>query len=454
VKGPYRNIAIIGGGFSGTLMALNLLRFDGPKATLIERNSAQLGRGCAYSTADSWHLLNVRAANMSAFPDQPHHFTDWLTSTEGRVASSFIPRADYGRYLLDLLESALAKDASRLSVLEAEACDIDVAEDEVSIWLSDGQRMSFDAVILAQGNLPPHPLPVFEPLEGSKRLFWPDPWAPGLTDDLSPDATVLLMGTGLTAIDIALKFDASGFRGKIVALSRRGLRPKAHDTNQPALPPRVMPQRRQGSTLVKFVRKRSQEIGWRGAIDELRPDTQTLWQNETAEAKARFLRHLRPYWDIHRHRLAPQVAGRVDDLIDQGRLAFIAGKPQGVVTRDGRLEIVWRPRGTDELGHLPVDRIVNCSGPNGDVRRSEDPLIRNLVAKGLMRPDEARLGIDVDSQSFVLRADGRANKTLLAVGPMTRGAFWEIVAVPDIRQQTWTLARRLSHAHWVGGEGL
>ncbi|MBC7987329.1 MAG: FAD-dependent oxidoreductase, partial [Sphingomonadaceae bacterium] len=171
--------------------------------------------------------------------------------------------------------------------------------------------------------------------------------------------------------------------------------------------------------------------------------------------RTRFVRHLRPFWDVHRHRLAPDVAAAIDALRDSGRLDVIAGKileatPDG----DGHIALAWRPRGEERIARTTIRRIVNCTGPQGDVTRSREPIVAKLLARGLIRPDPMRLGIEVDARLRAVGGDGRPHPRLYAIGPMTRGAFWEIVAVPDLREQTWRLARALSNAHWVGGEGL
>jgi uncharacterized NAD(P)/FAD-binding protein YdhS len=445
-----RHVAIVGAGFSGTLQAINLLRHEGPRATLIER-AAVAGEGLAYGAAHSGHVLNVRAGNMSAYPDEPDHFIRWMEARGiGDAGARFAPRLLYGTYLRELLHAAVRGSNGRLTVVQGDVIDAEY-RDGACLTLADGRTIAADAAVLAVGNLPPHdPLPAGHL---SPDRYHGDPWAPGLTDGLGADDSVLILGTGLTMVDIALLLDAEGFAGKVVALSRRGLLPRAH---APAAPWQRIAERPTalGADLVHAVRRRGDAIGWRNAVDELRPYTQDMWANADAGERARFLRHLRPWWDVHRHRLAPQVAERLAAMIARGQLKVIAGKVADYAERGDGVDVVWRPRGADEARSLRVQRIVNCTGPQGDLARTTDPLIRTLHARGLIRPDSARLGIDVDADARTIAANGESNDWLLALGPMTRGAFWEIVAVPDIRAQTWSVARRLSNAHWVGWEGL
>lgn len=457
IAGPDDHVVIVGGGFSGTLLAINLMRHDGPRATLIERRPRQLARGVAYSAAHESHLLNVRAGNMSALPDDPDHFVRWLgrrgADEPGGDRTSFVPRTTYGRYLRDLLDETHARAGGRLALVEGAVCALD-SGDRITLTMADGSRLDADSAVLALGNLPPHTPPGLSPDALPARVYCPDPWAADLADGLGDDDTVVLVGTGLTAIDAALLLDARGFAGTMIALSRRGLVPRRHVDGGPAT--RGVSQKPQGglADLIVHVRARAAELGWRAAVDELRPVTQMMWGAASQGDRARFLRHLRPYWDVHRHRLAPHVADRVEALVASGRLRFAAGKLAGAVGQGEHADLSWRPRGCVDTVVTRAARIVNCTGPQGDLLRSDEPLVRHLLDSGAIRPDPLRLGVDVDAQSRVIRGDGGADDRLHCIGPMTRGGLWEVVAVPDIRQQSWDLARRLSNAQWVGGEGL
>lgn len=445
------HVAIVGAGFSGTLQAINLLRHDGPRATLIER-TAKAGEGLAYGSAHPSHVLNVRASNMSAFPDDPDHFVRWL---KGRGVAdpenTFVPRVTYGVYLRQLLDEALASAGGRLTPRRGEVTDIKPG-DGVRVTV-DGEILQADAAVLAVGNLPPHSPPGLDPETLSTVRYKGDPWDPSVPSGLSSEDTVLVIGTGLTMVDVALLLDAEGFKGRIVALSRRGLLPRPHAPGPMAgglaeRPTTV------ASDLLHGVRSRAGEVGWRSAVDEMRPYTQAIWGNASEAERGRFLRHLRPWWDVHRHRLAPAVWERLDAIHQRGQLDVMAGKTLHFEESADGVAVRWRPRGTERTETLFAQRIVNCTGPLGDLMQTTEPLLRRLCERRLIRPDAAHVGIEVDNQAHTINVDGGINPTLYALGPMTRGAFWEIVAVPDIRNQTWNLARRLSNAQWVGGEGL
>ena len=454
MNAPDGHVVIIGAGFSGSLLAINLLRHGGPRVTLIERRAAQIGRGVAYSAADPGHLLNVRAGNMSALPDAPGHFTDWLAAHRPDITGGFAPRTVYGAYLQHLLAEARAHSGDRLRVIAGEADALRKTGAGFVVELDEEAPLAADRVVLAIGNLPPHTPTGLDPSVLPANVYAADPWAGDIAEGLAEDDTVVLLGTGLTAIDAALLLDARGFRGRILALSRRGLVPRRHAVAGGH--PQGLSERPGGtlSGIVGSVRRRAREIGWRDAVDELRPVTQMLWSGADIAMRARFLRHLRPYWDVHRHRLAPSVAARVDALCDAGRLSFAAGKIVSARS-DGRHALLdWRPRHGNAREATRVRRIVNCTGPQGDLLRTREPLLRQLIVSGQIRPDALRLGLDVDAWSHAIDRDGMVQDALYCLGPMARSGLWEVVAVPDLRRQSWDLARLLSNAHWVGGEGL
>lgn len=447
---PTTRAVIVGGGFSGALMAINLLRHHGPGAVLIERDT-RFGKGLAYSTAHTGHLLNVRAANMSALPDEPDHFCQWLERRGHAEHSAFVPRAVYGEYLSDLLERTRRDAPGRLELVRDEAIAIEHTA-RPAVRLRSGRAIAADIAILAQGNLPPRPPEGLDPAALGDR-YVANPWCPDLAHGLSDDDEVLVIGTGLTMVDVVLLLDAQGFRGRVTALSRRGLLPRPHSEKHTRPAPLSERPRGEMTQLLRFVRARASAIGWHGAIDELRPHMQAMWLAANDAQRRRFLRHLRPWWDVHRHRIAPEVGKRLRDLMDSGRLVIACGRPTGFDHNGGSVAAEWLPRGAGQPRIGQFARVINCTGPQSNLLQTQDPLLRDLIDKGMACPDPLGLGLSVDRDGCLRDARGRRT-AICALGPMTRGMFWEITSVPDIRKQVWDIARRLSNAHWVEGEGL
>lgn len=423
-------VAVIGAGASGTLQALHAKR-AGADVILIDRGPAP-GRGVAYSTRRPEHLLNVSARRMSAFSDDPGHFERWYGALTGGGAEDFAPRMLYGDYLAQLLaEAGIVPLAGEAVALEAGG-----------VRLADGCIVAADAVVLAPGNFKPATPPGIDPAAlGS--LWVDDPWAGDLTEGLGASDVLLLIGTGLTAVDVALTLDATGYQGRILALSRRGLAPRAHGIREPTVAPSEdLPA--DCVAMLRRVRARSAEIGWLGAVHELRNVTQTLWRSAEISERGRFLRHLRAWWDVHRHKVAPAVGATIAAMQADARLAVAAGRLVSAQAEGGGAVVRFRPRGSDAVETVLAARIVNCTGPELDIVRAGEPLLDALLAAGRIRPDPLRIGVDVDIECRAIGADGKASGSLSVIGPITRGAFWESVAVPDIRVQAERVAARLA----------
>ena len=440
----FSRIAIIGGGASGALLAAHLLREPGGKVsvTLIEPRD-EIGRGLAYSTGNPRHLLNVRAENMSAFADDPDHFWRWLLAEghDGEDRFCFVPRALYGRYLGGLLEDFLgsAGDTARLSLVRDVAVGLVKKTDRLAIELASGRFVETDVAILACGH---------EDGAGRDPLNV-GPWAEPPAEGPPPNSAVLILGTGLTMVDVALSLVDGGHRGPIVALSRRGLLPQAHRRVAPTK--MDVASRPSGADLAKLSRwlrtsvRESQAQGgdWRSVIDGFRPEVQAIWQEMPIAARRRFLEHARPWWDTHRHRMAPEVEARLHAMIRDGRLEIVAGKVTATAPIDGGARISIRRRGDNQSLALTVSRIVSCRGVTNDPRKSANSLIAQLIARGHARADPLGIGLDINDDCAVINAEGRPWERLFAIGPMSQAAFWEIIAVPDIRIQVAALAARL-----------
>ena len=467
---PDPAIAIIGGGASGTLVAAQLLRHarDPVRVLLIERMS-DIGSGVAYGTGCHAHLLNVPVERMGAWPDEPGDFLAWIAARAGLpgypvhvAAGDFVPRVIYGEYLRDVLDQAVkaAAPGTRFERIKGEALDIEEEESGVRIRLGDGRSFPAGQVVLAIGNLPgEYPIRRALPVYHSQRYVHV-PWRRGAFAGLAPDSPVLIVGAGLTAIDVMIELKQSGHRGPIHAVSRRGLQPQVHRSVMPypcfldaKKPPRTIREllRR---TRLEVTRAAALGIDWRSVIDALRPVSQAIWRGLAWEERARFMRHVRPFWEVHRHRLAPPIAGTIERMRAGGQLTFYAGRLTKMKEVSEGVEVEFRVRGARRPVALTVDRVINCTGPRTDYSKYQHPLLVNLLARGLIDHDPLALGIEADADGRVRRYRAELSGWLYTIGAPLKGVLWECTAMPEIRSQAARLAERLIAGVGAASEGV
>ena len=432
------DVAIVGGGAGGTLVAVQLLRqARGPwRIALVERSGA-LARGLAYGPAEPCHLLNLPAACMSALPDDPGHFVRW----SGAAPDAFVPRALYGAYLEALLTSAHASAAPgvTLQLVCGEAVSATVDQGGVRVILREGGEIEARAAVLALGNLPGPDLQVPDGGLYSTPLYRRSPWQPGALDGIARDGSVLLLGTGLTMVDAALALQRRGHRGTIHALSRHGLLPQVHGEATGPVHPRIGASGVRG--LLRALRAASQRGGdWRAAFDALRPVTQRIWSRLSHEDRRRFLRHLRAHWEVHRHRMAPAVGAAIARLRTRERLRVHAGRVHSFGVQADAAVALYRARGERQTQKLSVARAINCTGPAAQLCDVRNPLVESLLAQGLARPDALGMGFTTDRDGALL---GAARGLLFTLGTLRRGELWETTAIPELRSQARTVAQRL-----------
>ncbi len=435
-------IAIVGAGYSGSMLAVQLLKRTAARVLLFER-TGDFGPGLAHGTPCPAHLLNVRAQRMSAFPDDPGHFVRWLQDhrPEHGDPNGFAPRRLYGEYLRWILGEAEPAAPGRLQRVNGEV--VGVGDDVSTLTLFDGRRFDADRIVLAMGNPPPDSVGSGGLKDAAPDRYFGDPWANDALAKFGPKDEVLLVGTGLTMIDVVLALDMQGWSGHALALSRRGLLPRAHDRTQAPADAWPLPDVSL-SYRVKTMRARARDVTWGRAMDEIRPFNQAQRRAADLRERSSFLRHLRPWWDVHRHRTAFEVGARIDELRAVGRLDIDAGRIVKAEPHDDGIWIEWRRRGETQSNRVRYDRVVNCTGPLSNLAQSSDSLMRDLFAKGLVRTDAVRLGLDVDADCRVIDAKGHVQQRLYAAGPITKGECWEIVAVPEIRGQVAMMAARFA----------
>ncbi len=440
------NIGIIGGGYSGVISAIHIARSHPTyQVTLINDNAA--GLGIAYSTPYDYHLLNVPAGKMSAFADKSDHFIDWLiaqqysnpSEKDEPISKHFISRKIYGEYIQNILKQSLSSQTN-LEVILDEALGLSKMKDQWQVDFNRTQPKLFNKIVLALGNSKPTGLFNFAK---SPRII-ENPWDWKKITAIPKQAHVLIVGSGLTMVDVALSLKNHQHQGPITTLSRHGYLPHAHDlTAPPPIEWEHVPKTILG--IIKAIRINTikPNTHWRSVIDGLRPHTQGLWLSLHEKERKRFLRHARASWDVHRHRIATRISEEIKELIDKKQLKVKAGRILNLNQDNDKLNLTFRQRYDAGEKSLNPDFIINCIGPNGDYSKLDIPLVKSLILLKELTPCPLKLGINTTTTGALINAQGDASKTLFSVGPPTKGIFWETIAVPDIRVQAQALANIL-----------
>jgi uncharacterized NAD(P)/FAD-binding protein YdhS len=454
-------VVVVGGGFSGSMAAAQLLRCVGQtglpvRVALVERKGA-IGEGVAYGTRESAHLLNVPAGRMSAWPDRPDDFVQWVSRRhrEGVSSQDFLPRQWYGEYVREtLLATARQFDGgAKLCVVFDEVRR--VARHPAGGWmvhLARGESLRAEAVVLALGHRPPAD-PISRQWSGPRTRLIADPWRPFAMNVVGPDEPVVILGSGLTAVDTVLSLTQQPRQTPITLVSRRGLLPQAHAAApvpladlQPLVSELIAtPGGLRARTLLGKIKRMVRQLArgggdWRGVVDGLRPHTETLWQAMPIAERQRFLYTIRPFWEVHRHRMALTIAERFRTLLDQGQVRLVGGRVESAQAEGDSVRLVLRERITDRLIETEAGWVVNCTGPMPSNSVESNPVIGSLIVYGFLQPDELALGIETTLDGNALAADGMEVADLFVVGTLRKPALWESTAVPELRNQAAAVA--------------
>ena len=435
-------VAIIGGGFSGSVALVNLVQDAQSPLTIDWFEPHEPGEGVAYSTREPRHLLNVRAERMGALSHQPLHFLNWLTSSAGLAArnrlwpgepvtaDTYVPRVVYGAYLHYLVSEALdlahRKDVT-VNLWRARVTDLVARAGKRFVVKGARDDVLADAVILATGHLPVRRATAVS--ENVIDDFWDvnaQSQIRAALQKLKPDDEVLLMGTGLTAIDVIQTLRSTGFTGRITAVSRHGLFPNVqfHTTPFPAWEWVSNPARAPGTalSLLNGLRKKvraaqAEGHSWQTVVESLRHVTPALWANLDTRERNKFWRRLSTFWSVHRHRMAPEVGREVQEAITSGKLRILASHTTDIDTA----------------------LVINCTGASFDVSGVKSGLLRRLVDGELIEP-HPNGGLALSSDGS---AKGRMPGRIFPMGNLCVGEFLEITAVSEIREQAHDIAQRV-----------
>ena len=447
------DIAIIGTGFSGVALARGLVQRAAPGSRIaLLGHAGSHGRGVAYGTPYKEHCLNVRACDLGIDPAAPAAFADWL-ELESPTREGFLPRMLYGDYLTEQLDAAITWGESRnvqLQCLHADVVSLERVTDGFRIYLADGGSFIAARVVLAPGALPPQPMSGLDADLVASPNYIATPFSGGALERIRPQARVLVVGTGLTFADVAISLRRRGHRGRIDALSRHGLAPLPHALHPSApvtLPPKLQRAWQEGGLhrVLRGLREVARVVDdWRRLIDALRPDIQGFWQRLDTTQRRRFLRHLRSYWDVHRHRIAPQLHEELQAMRDSGQLQIHAGRLLHAGLDRGKVVSVLRDRGASTTRAVTHDVLLRATGLEVDVNRTRHALLVHLREAGLVRPDALGLGLETDADGTVLDRQGRVVPGLHLLGPLRCGQLWEIIAIPELRRAAVALAAHLT----------
>ena len=454
------DVLIIGGGLSGTMLAVQLLRLPGQRQILVIEPRSELGRGEAYSAVELGHTLNGNAARMSVDPDNADDLTQWLTDYIGAggwpesdqqhvpISELFPPRGIFGLYAQQRLAEAKASSASTVEHIRAEVVDLQVEDEGVLLTLDNGQQLRGAQAVLATGMFPAARTPQTE--SSGLNAAAVDPWDVQAMTQLDPQSKVLVIGSGLTMVDAVVSLEQAGHRGPIEVFSRHGLLP--HVRRQPPSWEDFLGadhNLRSPRHLLREVRRQcrlalAQGIDWQAPLDTVRAHIGRLWSQASDAEKRQFVRHVRPWWESHHHRSPPLSAQLVARLHEEGRLRIRAASFKGLVPSQSGVTIRLRRRGEQRLSEVSGTALINSSGIEYDWRRVARPLPQQLLKRGLVQPGPLALGIAADKSGAVLDAQGQVSARLFAMGPPLRGMWWESTAVTDVALQAKALALKLT----------
>ncbi|HEX8517673.1 MAG TPA: FAD/NAD(P)-binding protein [Bacteroidia bacterium] len=449
-----KTVCIIGGGVSGSLTAVQLLKKSEKVKVILINSGNPLLTGVAYSTQRAEHLLNVPAGKMSVYPDKPDHFIEWLKSlpefeksSDADLKHSFLPRMIYGSYLGDVLNKFMKDD--RITVVESKAEAAGRSENKYVIRLEAGSSIEADVLVLAMGNFLPAAPKLKDCSAFSNQHFYANPWSDAFLENLSGSSSVLLIGGGLTMIDCVLSLVNTNFNGQIYAVSPRGYLPEGH-LEKPSSYPDFFNEykNRDLLTIFKSIRKHIAEakkntIPWQAVIDSVRPHAKEIWLHFSGDDKQRFITHLRHVWGVARHRLPTGVHRKMKQLISDGRLIVMDGRIREISETENGFHVGIKRRRQSNSEYLKVSRIVNCTGPQINYKELDEAFVKSLIAENIICPDEHKMGINASPGGRVLDNKGGVVKNVYAVGSMLRKVLWETTAVPELRENAENVAQQI-----------
>ena len=451
------DLVIVGGGAAGLILLANTFeKATSPLSIAMINTGYPTGKGIAYSTKNSNHLLNVRVSRMSAFTSDANHFTNWILSKpeyrdyhHENLGERFVARKIYGEYLEDLYQSLVKSENKNIQfdLIIDEVIDIKKTDNGFDIKLKNHESIDGKKVVLCTGNQPPISLPGISNLKSSNKVFI-NPWDDRAVENIDPNQPLFIVGAGLTMVDTVVSLIDQGFKNKIIVVSKHGAIPMAHPVTRVSVP---HPEKAPASDIHEIYSELKSKI--RSAIDHtewhepvleaVRPFTQKIWQELPIEQKNRFLRHINHRWAKLRHRLPHEVHDFIQSLIDSNQIELYDGKLEDVQDNGTDLTIRFFDKSTESSSTIKAQRIINCIGPEGDFHKVENPLLKNMLASGLIAKDPLSLGFNATGKGEIINKEGEVVPNLFTIGSGLRGILWESTAIPEIRVQAHEMANKV-----------
>ena len=455
-------IGIIGGGFTGTMTAVQLIDKSTESCEIILINEREtLNKGIAYNPYSEKHLLNVIAGKMSAYPDNPDHFLDWVMQKDEfkhkdktLISNSFLPRQIYGEYLCAIWEEAKKSAKSKqiqITVIDSFVVDLDVSEGAVSLWLDNNQKLNVDECVIATGNhIPRNPKIENMDFYNSPNYFQ-NPWKIESVKNTNKNLTVLIIGNGLTMVDTVLGLLEQGFKGEIYSISPNGFNilPHRHNGLKYSKLAEELRDDMNIYELVNLVNKHIKTVREYGVsaepiIDSLRPHTQKIWQSFSDKEKELFMSRLRHLWGVARHRIPLHSHDKIQQLRIDGKLHINSGKIINITESTESIIVQYFDKKENEIKEINVSRIINCTGPETDLMSLDKSFLKNCLLKGVLTQDKLKLGIKANTEAFqIISSEGKPHTNLYTIGSNLKGELWESTAVNELRGQAEKLSERL-----------
>lgn len=461
------SVAIVGGGLSGASLLIQLIQNarDPIQVFLIEKSRKRLSRGIAYSPNSIYQKLNVPAHKMSLYPEKPNHFWDWWQEhkknyfylEEKFEPHSFFPRFIFGDYVESEMNRAIRNkpDFVDYNFVNDDAVDLEAENGKWNLHLDSGSQVHVNLVVLATGNIPPGNPDFLSSEVLSSKKYANNPWEDNLYENIPPKTMIGILGSGLSMVDVLMSLNRKRFEGTIVSLSRSGKLPKVFNP-----PGKDNPSpydvfygdlRKDFKQFRKWV-KENHGISSANILDTIRPLTQKIWSSWSTKDQLRFLRHLRPYWETFRHRIPIESMQIIQDWINAGKLRFIRSRIKSVKLVDDSIGIIYNEINSSNH-YLQVDQLINCTGPETKIKKSDSKLYSNLLKRGYLKNSPNGIGFVTASGGCVLDSKNKPFENFFAIGPLRKNELWESTALKEIREQTGELTQRILELAYLENKG-